>query len=116
MPTLRTLCGLSAAAAAAAAAAVSPGAAAAGSGPPGHIVFRDVNILAVTDVHSWIAGGDRQVPQGTPPLDATFGDLTSLKERAQEAAAKEGAEEATSCCCWQFLPLRISGLGEGERI
>eukprot|EP00750_Incisomonas_marina_P015692 INCI1851.1.p1 GENE.INCI1851.1~~INCI1851.1.p1 ORF type:complete len:588 (-),score=85.56 INCI1851.1:107-1789(-) len=92
MPTLRTLCGLSAAAAAAAAAAVSPGAAAAGSGPPGHIVFRDVNILAVTDVHSWIAGGDRQVPQGTPPLDATFGDLTSLKERAQEAAAKEGKD------------------------
>lgn len=79
MSALRTLCSLSAAAVVAA-----------GSGQS-EITFRDVNILAVTDVHSWIAGGDRQVPRGTPLLDATFGDLTSLKERAEEAAAKEGA-------------------------
>jgi len=54
--------------------------------------FRDVNIFSVTDVHSWIAGGDKQVAPGTPLLDGTFGDLTSFVERARTAAAKEGKD------------------------
>ncbi len=72
-------------------AALLVGAAASASAQQDQLVFRDVNIAAVTDVHSWIAGGDRQVPVGTPALDATFGDLTSFIERARVAAAKEGA-------------------------
>jgi hypothetical protein len=76
------------------------GAAASAAAQQEQLVFRDVNIAAVTDVHSWIAGGDRQVPPGTPVLDATFGDLTSFIERARAAAAKEGALGARMVGGW----------------
>jgi 2',3'-cyclic-nucleotide 2'-phosphodiesterase (5'-nucleotidase family) len=56
------------------------------------VTFGDVNIVAVTDVHAWIAGGDRQVPAATPTLDATFGDLVSFTERMRAAAALEGKD------------------------
>ena len=58
----------------------------------GAITFQDVNIVATTDVHAWIAGGDRQVKAGTPALDATFGDLTSFAQRAKAAAAAQGKD------------------------
>ena len=56
------------------------------------VAFGDINIIAVTDVHAWIAGGDRQVPAATPTLDATFGDLVSFTERMRAAAALEGKD------------------------
>lgn len=49
-------------------------------------------MAAVTDVHSWIAGGDRQVLPGTPALDANFGTLTSFAMRAKAEAALEGKD------------------------
>jgi 2',3'-cyclic-nucleotide 2'-phosphodiesterase (5'-nucleotidase family) len=58
----------------------------------GAVTFQDVNIVATTDVHAWIAGGDRQVKAGTPALDATFGDLTSFAQRAKAAAAAQGKD------------------------
>ena len=63
---------------------------------PEALVFRDVNLLAVTDVHSWLAGGDRESPPGEPPvthqLDAGFGDLVSFRERARAAALAQGKD------------------------
>lgn len=56
------------------------------------LTFRDVNVLATTDMHSWVAGGDRQVPAGTPALDASLGDLVSFTERARADAAKLGKD------------------------
>lgn len=54
------------------------------------VTFQDVNIFAVTDVHSWLAGGDKE-STGTN-LDATFGDLVSFIERARAAASKVGKD------------------------
>ena len=62
----------------------------------GLVEYRDVNLLAVTDVHSWIAGGDRQGVPGSPPithsLTASFGDLVSLLERARADARAVGRD------------------------
>ena len=61
------------------------------------LVYQDVNILAVTDVHAWIAGGDRQTSEYDPPithtsLDATFGDLISFAARTKAAAQAQGKD------------------------
>ena len=62
----------------------------------GVLEYRDVNLLAVTDVHSWVAGGDKQPVAGTPPashsLTASFGDLVSFVERARAAARVAGKD------------------------
>jgi 2',3'-cyclic-nucleotide 2'-phosphodiesterase (5'-nucleotidase family) len=60
------------------------------------LVFRDVNILAVTDVHAWLAGGDRETTGYSPSinstLDATFGDLVSFADHAKSLAAAVGKD------------------------
>ena len=53
--------------------------------------YRDVNILAVTDVHGWLAGGDRW-SASSPPSSGTFGDLVSLTARARDAAKQQGKD------------------------
>jgi len=56
----------------------------------GALPWSDVNVLIVTDVHSWIAGHAH--PDHTPALDATYGDVLSLYERLAAAAAAEGRD------------------------
>ena len=52
--------------------------------------WSDVNILIVTDVHSWLAGHAH--PDHTPVLDADYGDVLSLYERLAATAAKSGRD------------------------
>jgi hypothetical protein len=42
----------------------------------GRIELGDVNIMAVTDVHSWLSG--HKHPDNMPLLDADYGDLYSF--------------------------------------
>lgn len=69
-----------------------PGAASSPHPTPAPLVFRDINILAVTDVHSWIGGHNRDGVYTQQPLNATFGSLVSVVERAKAAAAREGKD------------------------
>ena len=79
------------------------------------LVYQDVNILAVTDVHAWIAGGDRQTSEYDPPithtsLDATFGDLISFAARTKAGSTTQhqstntgaSAQSATGNTCSQI--------------
>ena len=65
----------------------------------------DVNIVAVTDVHSWLQGGDQQDQQEDQrgqralsnrprahALDANFGDLISFTQRLKTHAAAQGKD------------------------
>ena len=52
--------------------------------------WNDVNILIVTDVHSWIAGHVH--PDHQPALDATYGDVLSLYTHLSSAATKGGRD------------------------
>jgi len=56
------------------------------------LAYKDINIVAVTDVHSWIGGGDRLEPPKSAALDATFGDLVSFTERARADAKLVGKD------------------------
>eukprot|EP00931_Biecheleriopsis_adriatica_P066355 TRINITY_DN40730_c0_g1_i1.p1 TRINITY_DN40730_c0_g1~~TRINITY_DN40730_c0_g1_i1.p1 ORF type:complete len:526 (+),score=92.06 TRINITY_DN40730_c0_g1_i1:46-1623(+) len=47
----------------------------------------DINVMIVTDVHSWIAGHRHE-----PWLDATYGDVLSLYERTKEECHKQGKD------------------------
>lgn len=53
--------------------------------------FQDVTIFAVTDVHSWLAGGDKE-SNSSLTLDGNFGDLVSFVERARKAASNVGKD------------------------
>ena len=50
--------------------------------------WNDVNLLIVTDVHSWIGGHTHS--DHAPVLDANYGDVLSLYERLSETASKAG--------------------------
>ena len=54
------------------------------------LLFRDVNLLITTDVHSWLAGHAH--PDHTPRLDADFGDIVSFVERVRTAADAQGRD------------------------
>ena len=49
--------------------------------------WNDVNILIVTDVHSWVSGHPHE-----PALDADYGHVLSLHERLSSMAAAEGRD------------------------
>ena len=42
--------------------------------------FGDINLLVVTDVHSWIGGHKKNEPE----LDVDYGDVVSFHERLKE--------------------------------
>ena len=48
--------------------------------------FGDINVVILTDVHSWVAGHGRQEPE----LDADFGAVLSFYERLKEHCDKNG--------------------------
>jgi len=48
----------------------------------------DINVVAVTDVHSWVAGHSRHEPF----LDADYGDVLSFYQELEEAANKVGKD------------------------
>jgi len=48
----------------------------------------DINVVAVTDVHSWVAGHSRHEPS----LDADYGDVLSFYQELEEAANKVGKD------------------------
>ena len=50
----------------------------------------DVNIIGVTDVHSWLSG--HRHPDNTPELDAGYGDLRSFYDHAAVDARKQGRD------------------------
>ena len=52
--------------------------------------WNDVNLLIVTDVHSWVAGHAH--PDHTPLLDADYGHVLSLYEHLSAAAAASGRD------------------------
>ena len=52
--------------------------------------WSDINILIVTDVHSWLAGHAHK--DHTPVLDADYGAVLSLYERLAATAAKLGRD------------------------
>jgi len=52
--------------------------------------WNDVNLLIVTDVHSWVAGHAH--PDHTPLLDADYGYVLSLYEHLSAAAAASGRD------------------------
>ena len=52
--------------------------------------WSDVNLLIVTDVHSWVAGHTHA--DHTPVLDADYGAVLSLYERLAATAAKAGRD------------------------
>uniref|UniRef100_A0A7S0JF82 Calcineurin-like phosphoesterase domain-containing protein n=1 Tax=Calcidiscus leptoporus TaxID=127549 RepID=A0A7S0JF82_9EUKA len=52
--------------------------------------WSDVNLLVVTDVHSWIAG--HKHPDHAPVLDADYGHVLSLFERLASSAAAGGRD------------------------
>lgn len=57
--------------------------------------LHDVNLLAVTDVHSWIFGGDMEAPQGANHSfmqDAGFGDLISFVSHVRAQANAVGKD------------------------
>ena len=54
------------------------------------VPWNDVNILIVTDVHSWIAGHPH--PDHDPALDAGYGHVLSLHEHLSAAAAANGRD------------------------
>lgn len=47
------------------------------------LTLQDVNVLIVTDVHSWVAGHNKHQPE----LDLDYGDVLSFYTRLQRAAA-----------------------------
>jgi NADPH:quinone reductase-like Zn-dependent oxidoreductase/2',3'-cyclic-nucleotide 2'-phosphodiesterase (5'-nucleotidase family) len=49
-----------------------------------------VNLVIVTDVHSWVAA--HKHPDHTPTLDASYGDVLSLVERLRASAAAAGRD------------------------
>ena len=54
--------------------------------PNATLPWNDVNILIVTDVHSWIAGHPH--PDHEPLLDGNYGHVLSLHERLTATAAR----------------------------
>ena len=52
--------------------------------------WSDVNLLIVTDVHSWVAGHPHT--DHTPALDADYGAVLSLYERLAASAAEAGRD------------------------
>ena len=58
--------------------------------PLAAVPWNDVNLLIVTDVHSWVAG--HRHPDHEPVLDADYGHVLSLHERLSAAAAAEGRD------------------------
>ena len=50
----------------------------------------DVNIVAVTDVHSWLSG--HRHPDNVPRLDADYGDLRSFYHHVKAAADQQGCD------------------------
>ena len=52
--------------------------------------WSEVNLLIVTDVHSWVAGHAHA--DHTPALDADYGAVLSLYERLASTAAKAGRD------------------------
>ena len=60
--------------------------------PSAPLTFRDINVLAVTDVHSWIGGHNREAVYTPQPLTGTFGHLVSFVTRAKAVAARTGKD------------------------
>eukprot|EP00929_Paragymnodinium_shiwhaense_P101829 TRINITY_DN65016_c0_g1_i1.p1 TRINITY_DN65016_c0_g1~~TRINITY_DN65016_c0_g1_i1.p1 ORF type:complete len:542 (+),score=48.36 TRINITY_DN65016_c0_g1_i1:67-1692(+) len=58
-----------------------------GNAPTFDLPFNDINVLIVTDTHSWIAGHKHE-----PQYDATYGDVLSFYERLQEDCLKNGRD------------------------
>ena len=54
------------------------------------VEFHDINILVVTDVHSWIAS--HLHPDHTPPLTATYGSIASAVTHVKALAASAGRD------------------------
>lgn len=54
------------------------------------LIFRDVNILVVTDTHSWISAHLHN--DQYPPADATVGNITSFVSNMRRQAASEGKD------------------------
>ena len=52
--------------------------------------FSDINLVVVTDAHSWISSHIH--PDNTPPLTATYGDISSAVHHLKERAALEGKD------------------------
>ena len=52
--------------------------------------FQDVNLLIVTDAHSWISGHAHD--DHDPVLNADYGAIASAALRLKEAAASEGKD------------------------
>lgn len=52
--------------------------------------FSQINVLVLTDVHSWISGHTH--PDHEPPLNASYGDILSFVEKVKSAAADEGKD------------------------
>jgi len=52
--------------------------------------LNDINVMIVTDVHSWIAGHEH--PDHLPLLNASYGDVVSLFEHIQASADAAGRD------------------------
>jgi len=50
--------------------------------------FGDINVLAVTDVHAWVAGHAPHEPR----YDADYGDILSFYERVKYASQSKGKD------------------------
>jgi hypothetical protein len=53
-----------------------------------NLVFDDVNVLVITDVHSWVAGHGRQEPK----YDADYGDVLSFYEHLKNYLEEKGQD------------------------
>jgi 2',3'-cyclic-nucleotide 2'-phosphodiesterase (5'-nucleotidase family) len=53
-----------------------------------NLPFNDINILVVTDVHSWVAGHERHEPQ----WDANYGHVLSFHEHLSNHVAKDSSK------------------------
>ena len=73
------------------------------------LLFRDVNLLITTDVHSWLAGHAH--PDHTPRLDADFtakdggADGSRLPRDSSAEARSRGPERTPPCLCVPFAAL-----------
>ena len=54
------------------------------------VEFRDVNILVVTDTHSWLAAHMHN--DQAPPANATIGNITNFVSTMKELAKREGKD------------------------
>jgi hypothetical protein len=56
--------------------------------PQPQLPFGDINVLVLTDVHSWVAGHGRQEPR----FDADYGDVLSFYQRLRRYTNQEGKD------------------------